>query len=306
MILAIGLAADDTFAYTLAALRTNRIAFHALDVAQLVLFGQIDLRPADPLRSIIALGARRHILEQYTGVLVRLVNIAEGAPNQALSARASGFYLGLSQLFTVAPMRVVNPPLANRSNFSKGLHSALLATLTGWHVPRTLVTNSPEAAADFIASCPDGVVFKGASAVKTWATLYDPKLHHGQLAYLPDCPTLFQERIAGPDIRVHVVDDQLFAELIESTELDYRSCRKNTYQAVALPPEIVSGCLRLRKTLMAPFLGIDFKIDHISGQWYVLEANSMPCYQGYDRRAGGMISRALAEWLTSETLLKQN
>ncbi|CAI7977191.1 hypothetical protein FRAHR75_3240001 [Frankia sp. Hr75.2] len=27
-----------------------------------------------------------------------------------------------------------------------------------------------------------------------------------------------------------------------------------------------------------PFLGVDFKIDHATGEWFFLETNSMPCF----------------------------
>ncbi|MFL5629622.1 MAG: hypothetical protein ACJ788_28960, partial [Ktedonobacteraceae bacterium] len=62
--------------------------------------------------------------------------------------------------------------------------------------------------------------------------------------------------------------------------------------------DIAEGCIAIAQDCQTPFLGIDFKIQQNSGIWFFLEANSMPCYQGYDQRAGGAISRAIAEWLT--------
>jgi len=44
------------------------------------------------------------------------------------------------------------------------------------------------------------------------------------------------------------------------------------------------------------FSGVDFKVSD-TGEWFFLEANSSPCYQGYDCRLGGAISDALADYL---------
>jgi len=48
-------------------------------------------------------------------------------------------------------------------------------------------------------------------------------------------------------------------------------------------------------------MGVDFKIQESTGQWFFLETNSMPCYEGYDRRAGGAICRGIVKWLTATT-----
>ena len=90
---------------------------------------------------------------------------------------------------------------------------------------------------------------------------------------------------------------QLFAEAIESDDLDYRVSKKNQYNSMLPPDNIANGCRSLSATCKIPFLGIDFKIKRTTGEWYFLEANTMPCYQGYDRRAKGAISRAIIEWL---------
>ena len=49
----------------------------------------------------------------------------------------------------------------------------------------------------------------------------------------------------------------------------------------------------------AASLAAEAKIDRNSGGWLFLEANSLACYQGYDRRAGGAISRASGDWLAA-------
>jgi len=194
---------------------------------------------------------------------------------------------------------VLNPPSRDASNFTKLFHAAWLAGACGCRVPRSCLTSSPHEARRFIASCEGGAIFKGASARKTWVTAYDVTLHEERLPLLATAPVLFQERIVGPDVRVHIVGERTFPEAVESNDVDYRTKRDNRYRPCALPAEIRSICTRMVELLDTPFLGIDFKIDRATGDWYFLEANSMPCYQGYDVRCGGAIGRAIAEWFDS-------
>jgi glutathione synthase/RimK-type ligase-like ATP-grasp enzyme len=117
---------------------------------------------------------------------------------------------------------------------------------------------------------------------------------------LKSSPVLFQQRIEGPDIRVHVVDAKVFAEQIIAPVVDYRNARgKNSYAPATVPPEIAEACVQISKIANQPLMGIDFKVEHTSGKWYFLEANSMPCYQPYDKRAGGQISEAIAAYLSA-------
>jgi glutathione synthase/RimK-type ligase-like ATP-grasp enzyme len=192
---------------------------------------------------------------------------------------------------------VVNPPFGDNSNFSKPYHTLRVARLGGLTAPRTCVTDEPETAAAFVDACEGRVVFKGVSSMKTWATRYDPDLHRERLPLVRSCPVLLQEEIRGPDVRVHVLDERIFAEQIESDSVDYRRARGNRFRQVSAPPGVIAGCHALTRELMTPFLGIDFKCDAATGQWFFLEANPMPGFEGYDRRAEGAISAALVDWL---------
>jgi hypothetical protein len=97
-----------------------------------------------------------------------------------------------------------------------------------------------------------------------------------------------------------VVGHQSFGELIDSPVLDYRTVRGvNNYRPLAPPRDVADGCARLAEHCGVPLLGIDFKIERATGAWFFLEANSMPCFEGYDERAGGAISRAIVDWLSA-------
>ncbi|MFI6035952.1 hypothetical protein ACIBBD_17620 [Streptomyces sp. NPDC051315] len=49
----------------------------------------------------------------------------------------------------------------------------------------------------------------------------------------------------------------------------------------------LEGCRRLVAETGVPLLGVDFTIEEATGDRYVLEAGSMPGYEGYDIRADG-------------------
>lgn len=297
MILCVGLIADETFCHTLRALRRSGAAFDVVDFAQLACAGDAELSGSGEAEGTLALHGATYRLECYRRVYVRLLDVSDAAPRPDLRTRAVGLYRALTTWLTHTPTPVLNPPLVDNSNFSKLYHAVAAARRVGWTIPRSCLTNNREKALEFVASCPDGVVFKGTSAAKTWATLYDPARHEARLSALAATPVLFQERITGPDVRLHVVGDQAFAECIESASLDYRTVRGNSCRRIEPPASIAAGGVALAAESRLPLLGIDFKVDRRTGQWFFLEANTLPCYEAYDRRAGGAISRAIVRWL---------
>jgi len=299
MILCIGLAADDTFCHTLHAIKQAGRSFEVIDLAQLALAGELDGSLNTPAASVITVGGECFQVGSFESVYLRLVNIAEAAPSDAMRRRAEGLYQGLIRLFNHCDdIPVLNPPRSECSNFSKFYHAVALARPRQWAIPRTCLTNQPTEAREFIRSCDQKVIFKGASSMKTWAGSWNAAEHEARLAMLDAAPVLFQERIDGPDVRIHLVGQEVFAERIESNELDYRTVRGNRYEPIDPPESIRKGCLELAHECSTPLLGVDFKIQKETGIWYFLEANTMPCYEGYDRRTGGQISRALVDWLT--------
>ena len=290
-VLCLGSAADPTFVHTLEALKEAGADFDALDLGQLAYGGSLEMPGLDLRQASFRLHGRRYGLESYRSAFIRTLGLAPAAPSDRLRRRAAAQFQALSLLFSHAPLPVVNPPWGDNSNAAKLFHAAVLAPLVGWRLPRSCLTSRPAAAREFMASCPDGVIYKGAGG-KTWARLYVPEADQDRLALLPNCPVLFQERISGPDVRVHVIGERCVGVLIDSPEPDYRRARDNRFSQIELPPEIAAGCAVLTQASGKPFLGVDFKIQRQSGDWFFLEANPQPGYDYYDVRAGGAISRA--------------
>ncbi len=299
MILCLGVAADPTFTAGLRALRRAGIAFRPVDLPSLAMRGSIRISLECPAETVLSLDGESHRAGDYAAVWCRLVAVASAAPTAELAAASAGQTEALARILEFLPGRVMNPPLREASGFTKLLHSVALGEVGGWRIPETCLTSDPKEAQDFVRGCRAGAIFKGASAMKTWATVFEPH-HESRLPRLVHLPVLFQERIVGPDVRVHVVGGRSFGELIDSPVLDYRTVRgTNDYCPSDPPPEITEGCARLTAHCGVPLLGVDFKIDRATGEWFFLEANSMPCFEGYDERAGGAISRAIVEWLVT-------
>ncbi|MFJ5551144.1 RimK family alpha-L-glutamate ligase [Streptomyces sp. NPDC093225] len=291
------MAADPTFLAGLHAVRAAGLDHEAVDLPSLALRGSVRI-PLDDLASATIDTGRRVIRLGGAGaVWCRLLDVSAHAPDPRHRHAAAGHYQAFLRLFEHLPVRVMNRPLREATGFTKVLHAVTMAAVGGWQVPRTCLTSDPDEARAFVADCPRGAVFKGASAAKTFARAYEAG-DAARLDRLGRVPVLFQERIAGPDVRVHTVGDQAFGEAVHSPEIDYRTVvGVNDYRPLTLPESVVRGCARLTAHTGTPLLGVDFKIDAATGEWYFLEANAMPCFEGDDRRAGGAISRAMAHWL---------
>ncbi|MEU2541261.1 ATP-grasp domain-containing protein [Streptomyces iakyrus] len=301
MILCIGLAADPTFLHGLRALAAAALPFTVVDLPTLALYGELTV-PLDDLRATVIRtgdGETEVVLDEVRAVWCRPLNVSAAAPSPGAAHRADGQYQALCRVLEAVDVPVLNPPWREATNSAKLLHAVALAPVARWRIPRSCLTNDPDTARAFVRSCPRGTIVKGVGATKTWVTLYGSE-HERRLPRLRHSPALLQERIVGPDVRVHVVADRAFAESIRSPDVDYRTVHgANRYAALSLPQAVLEGCQRLVDHTRVPFLGVDFKIEETTGDWYFLEANSMPCYEGYDVRAGGAISRALLDWLTA-------
>ena len=73
-----------------------------------------------------------------------------------------------------------------------------------------------------------------------------------------NCPTQFQERVEGVDIRVHTVGDRVFPTEIHSEANDYRYARREgaeiTLEETEIPDAVAQACLGLAAlTGSAPF-----------------------------------------------------
>lgn len=300
MILCLGSAADPTFLHLLTVLRA-RTRTVAVDVVQLLTSGAFVL-DADTGTGHLRVPGTSVDLDDVTGVWVRLPGLVHDGLDEATTARVGASTRALAATLGTLAARVpvVNPPAADPTGFSKPVHLLRLAAVAGLPVPATCVTNDPQVARRFVDAHAGDVVTKGVSSTKTWARAWDEAVDAPRLELVRGTPVQLQRRVHGPDVRVHTAGDRLVAEVIRSVDVDYRRRRgSSTFAPVDCPHDVAEGCRTLARLTGAPLLGVDFKIDATTGRWVLLEANTMPCFQGYDVRAGGAIGDAVADLLTA-------
>ncbi|MBI4953994.1 MAG: hypothetical protein HY908_18360 [Myxococcales bacterium] len=217
----------------------------------------------------------------------------------AAKQRAQSVHDTLVRFFEVTGARVVNRYSAMASNASKPFQAQLIRA-AGLAVPETLITNDPQAVCAFAEGHKE-LIFKSTSGTRSIVRILEPsdleRLHR-----IRWCPTQFQERVPGDDIRVHVVGARVFATAIRSAATDYRYAARDGIECelvpTTLPSEVEERCLQLADRLGLPFAGIDLRVTP-EGKTYCFEVNPSPGYTYYEDATGQPISLALAEFLAS-------
>jgi RimK-like ATP-grasp domain len=215
----------------------------------------------------------------------------------ARHARRQAWAQGWVDVGELSPARVANRLSAMNSNASKPLQSQVLAAC-GFAVPPMLLSNEPEAVLDFEARH-GALIFKSASGVRSIVRPLDGQARQ-RLHEVSHTPVLFQKRLSGTNVRVHVVGEALFATEIDSDGLDYRYAGREgastSLRATTLPLDVQACCHRAAQRLALPFAGLDLMLAD-DGQVYCFEANPSPGYSYYENATGQPIAAALARWL---------
>lgn len=188
---------------------------------------------------------------------------------------------------------VSRPELIERASYK--VEQLGRAARLGFDVPRTVVTNDPARAREFLDGCPDGAVYK---------VLTDPFLRLGRhLDRVPDAevtpvtvmtrrvdeamrsaldsvrtvPCQFQELVAKrSELRVTVIDGEVFCAEVqcpESAPLDWRVDGPNVDWRAARPPDDVARrCVALVDSYGLAFGAIDLIVTP-DGRYVFLEIN---------------------------------
>jgi hypothetical protein len=195
--------------------------------------------------------------------------------------------------------RVANRPGAGSSNYSKLAHILDLREC-GFRIPLTYILGDTESAKVVLT---DSIkwISKGCSSYRTRAVNFDETLF-ANLDLLKYGPTLFQKKITGPDIRVHVIGNKPLAVKINSNNVDYRyDTKNNRYEPIDVPYEILTACIKFCQQENLAFAGFDFKVDD-TGLWYILEANPMPGFEFYDKHLNNQIAKELYNYLATPNI----
>lgn len=158
----------------------------------------------------------------------------------------------------------------SKSQFYEKLRAA------GIGVPRSLSTNCPDAAARFFDKVGEAVI---KPAIGVGSTRLVGPQDRDRLDELVRCPALFQERVVGPTLRIHVVGDSVVGVLrIVNDEIDSRTATK-AFEPAALPAAEAAMVVRANRLLglhYAAWDGILAETGAEDGRLRLLDCNPGP------------------------------
>ena len=244
-------------------------------------------------------------LHDFQGVYLRLMDdqflpeLKDETDDSPLSAHSRALHASLNDWLEVTDARVVSRPSAMTSNNSKP-YQAQLIQKAGLAVPDTLITNDPDLVREFWRQH-GKIIYKSISGVRSIVRKFAEE-DLQRLDKIRWCPVQFQEYIDGVNVRVHVVDRQVFSTLIKSDATDYRYAEAEMGKAAELvpydlPADAAERCIDLAAALNLPFAGIDLKVTP-DGEVYCFEVNPCPGFSYYEANTGQPIAMAVARYLT--------
>ena len=191
-----------------------------------------------------------------------------------------------------------------------------IAREVGLEIPRTVITNEPEAVRSLAQQCQHGIVTKplrpfairehGAHKVVYTNAMGAEELEH--LADLRYCPAIFQERIPKAlELRTTIVGDRVFTASIDSqrserAKIDWRrECLEliDEWEPYALPSEVEDRMLKLMRRLGLHYGAADFILTP-DGRHVFLEINPAGEFFWLEKYTGLPLSGAIASLLVSK------
>lgn len=178
-------------------------------------------------------------------------------------------------------------------------HQLQLLKKAGLRVPRTLITNDPDALREFYEQEGRKVIFKPVGGGAHTALLTEEDFKSERLEELGNAPVQFQEYIPGLDIRVYTFEDAFFAAEIHSGTLDFRDNPRAGLVPITLPDPVLDQCRILLKTLGLVFSGIDIRRTP-EGEYVFFEGNPCPMFKVFEERTGLPVSGRLVDLLMQD------
>ncbi len=210
----------------------------------------------------------------------------------------------LGGLWHALRARWINDPGADERAGRKGFQLAM-AQERGLEIPRTLMTNDPDEALRFVDSCGyRDVVYKSFSSTNDeWRETRVLKPEEvGMLAQVAHAPVIFQEYVpAEYDLRVTVVDGQLFPAAIHSQQTAYPvdsriDIGNARVEATTLPDEVAEGLVAYTSDLGLVYGAIDLRLTP-DGRYVFLEINPAGQFTYIEAATGLPIATAMARAL---------
>jgi glutathione synthase/RimK-type ligase-like ATP-grasp enzyme len=193
---------------------------------------------------------------------------------------------------------LVNPPDVATQHFLK-LDQLELLRAAGVPVPRTLASNDPQAVVEFARGLDGPMVYKPLAGGGMCRRATQTDLRMPRLRALAAAPVLFQEEVAGANIRVYLVDGDAVASYeIVSEQLDYRGA-ETAVHVTALTDAERTSCVAAAAACGMLFTGIDLR-RRPDGSHALLECNPSPMFAAIEQHSGtSAVTDALAAMLLS-------
>jgi glutathione synthase/RimK-type ligase-like ATP-grasp enzyme len=182
------------------------------------------------------------------------------------------------------------------------------AAALGLSVPRTLITNDPEAARRFYDECNGKMIYKtlhgGNIPVdqETYDAIYTSRVQAEDLAHLDrvrHTSHLFQEYIEKAfELRITVVGDKTYTAAIysqhaDAAKVDFRNGYADlNYSVYELPQEIHQACVNMTKSFDLAYSAIDMAVTP-QGEYLFFELNPGGQYHWIEYETGLPITDAI-------------
>lgn len=212
----------------------------------------------------------------------------------------------ISGLWSALDLTWVNPPQATEAAMMKSWQLRV-AGAVGLEIPRTLITNSPREAKEFIATTGvDRTVYKAFSAtIAHWRetrVLRESEL--GLIDAVQYAPVIFQEYVpASVDLRVTLIGDEVFPAAIHSQDLEYTVDFRMHLDEVhmeptTLPGPVVAALYRLMARMHLRYGAIDMRRTP-DGRYVFLEINPAGQWLFVEEKTSQPMTDAMARLLAT-------
>ncbi|PKP98243.1 MAG: ATP-dependent carboxylate-amine ligase [Alphaproteobacteria bacterium HGW-Alphaproteobacteria-15] len=289
-------------------LERRAVVFHRLNTEDMLEY-RVLLPNGDPSCMRLVNRTRELELSEVTGAYYRRPlppEIPHNAPSTASYMQAEWSAI-LRSVWNALEGRWLNCPFAILRAEDKPRQLAV-ARAEGLQVPRTLITNDAEHAKNFLA---DGAIVAkplrhaliedgGAGKV-----VFTSRIEQDNgLTGIESAPVILQSEVPKrADVRVIVVDDQVFATMIESqaheeTSVDWRKGVRTDleHRAFTLPYEVEKACVAVTRSLDLRYSAIDL-VEDPDGTFWFLEANPNGQWAWIEQRTGARIAEAIVSGL---------
>ncbi len=160
----------------------------------------------------------------------------------------------------------INEPSATRRAENK-LIQLKIAEQTGFHVPKTIVSQDPKQIRKFCEVMNNDVIVKPIKGTNHRA-VFTRRINEEHLKYdysIKLAPVIYQEYIPGyKHIRAHCFGDSIYAALIETEELDWRENLNIPFRKIDLDKDLKNLIRAVVKNLGLRMGIIDLKISEDS------------------------------------------